>query len=504
MDRVRILDTTLRDGEQMPGVNLSREEKLLLAEQLCTLKVDVIEAGFPVSSEEDFLTVREIARKVKGVTVCAMCRAVLSDVTRTWEAICEAEKPRIHIVLAASDLHLQSKLKITRERALEMTRETVSYAKSLCEDVQFSPEDASRADPAYLAKMCQTAIACGATVINIPDTVGYSTPSEFKALIETLYQNVPDLSKVCLSVHCHDDLGLATANTLAGVRAGARQVECTLNGMGERAGNACMEEIVMGLKTRSDYYGGLYTGIDTTRFIYTSGLLARISGVRVAPNKAVVGENAFRHESGIHQHGILSNPMTYQILTPESVGLKQSSIVLGRQSGRHAFEERLHELGYFPDAESLGELFDKFKELALKKKEITDRDLEALAQNDVMQVPSFYKLEYFLVTTGNTVLSTATVRVSHEGQAVSEAACGDGPIHAAFAALARATGVELELMKYEIRSVTGGEDALGEVSIRTKLNGQLVTGLGVSTDIFEASALAYVNAVNRSLYQNRE
>ncbi len=496
---VRIFDTTLRDGEQMPGVNLNTEEKVQIARQLDKLGVDVIEAGFPIASQGDFEAVCAVSRSVERAGVCALARMTQKDIDRAWEAIRHARKPRLHVLGAASDLHLTYKLHITREQALEMTQKWVAYAASLCPDVEFSPEDATRSDREYLLRVFNTAIDAGATTINIPDTVGYTAPSEFESLVRYIAQNIHNREKVTISVHCHDDLGLAVANSLSGVMGGARQVECTVNGFGERTGNAALEEIVMAVKMRGECFGGVRTGIDTTAIARASALTAQLCGVKLQPNKAIVGENAFRHQSGIHQHAMLQNPLTYQILRPEDVGFRESALVLGKLSGKHAFAERLRELGYIVSEEKLAEYFTQFKALADKKKEVTDSDLEAIVRQK-STMPEVFELEYFHVISGNTLLSTATVRLRRDDQVLEEAACGDGPVAATFLAIERATGMALKLRRYSIHALTGGEDSLGEAVVRMEGARGLVMGSGVSTDVVEASARAYLSAINRYLY----
>jgi len=500
---VRIFDTTLRDGEQMPGVSLNTEEKVQIARQLDKMGVDIIEAGFPNSSKGDFEAVSAVAQAVERASVCALCRMHQGDIDRAWEALRFAKKPRLHVFGASSDVHLEYKLHITREQALEMTEKWVSYAASLCDDVEFSPEDATRSDREYLLEVYKTAIRAGAKTINIPDTVGFATPAEYADLVKFISDNIPNRENVIISVHCHDDLSLAVANSLSGITAGARQVECTLNGFGERTGNAALEEIVMALKTRGESFGYASTGVDTTAIARASALASRLCGIKLPPNKAIVGENAFRHQSGVHQHAMLQNPLTYQILRPEDVGLRESALVLGKLSGKHAFADRLHELGYTFDDEKLNEYFTQFKALADKKKEITDSDLEAIVR-EKSTMPEVFELDYFHVISGNTLLSTATVRLKREGQILQEAACGDGPVAATFLAIERATGMALKLRRYSIHALTGGEDSLGEAVVRMEGAKGLVMGSGVSTDVVEASARAYLSAINRYLYTFRE
>mgnify|MGYP000147399789 FL=1 len=502
-DQVYIFDTTLRDGEQTPGVNLNRHEKIEIARLLESLGVDVIEAGFPIASPGDFDSVKAIAEALTEPTICGLSRAVKKDIDRAWEALQGAKKPRIHTFIATSDIHMQYKLKLKPEEVLEHITEAVSYARNLCPEVEFSPEDGTRTRPEFLAEAIRAAIKAGARIINLPDTVGYTTPHEFGIIIDGLYEHVPELHDCILSVHCHDDLGMAVANSLSAVRHGARQVECTLNGLGERAGNAALEEIVMAIRTRQDILT-VNTGIDTTQLTHACQFASRLAGVPVQPNKAIIGANAFAHESGIHQHGMLSHRQTYEIMTPEMVGLKQSEIVLGKLSGRHAFVERLKELGYGDlSKEVIDEAFARFKDLADKKKVVLDQDIEALVQQEYTQIPDVYRLDYFHIVSGNTLLATATIRMEKNGEMVEEAACGDGPVDAIFNAINRATGHDVTLTEYRIRAITGGTDALGEVTVRIQEGDVICVGRGVSTDILEASAIAYVHAINRLLLEDQ-
>jgi len=499
-DHIAIFDTTLRDGEQSPGVSLNMHEKLEIARQLENLGVDVIEAGFPISSKGDFEAVRAVARQIRKPAIAALARAVKRDIDRAWEALQEAEKPRIHTFIATSDLHMEYKLRMEPGEVLKRAVEMVCYAKSLCPEVEFSPEDASRSRPEFLYKVLEEVIRAGADVINIPDTVGYATPDEFGALIRGIRENVKGIDNVIISVHCHNDLGLAVANSLAAIQNGARQVECTVNGLGERAGNAALEELVMALRTRRNYYH-FQTNIVTEQIYRTSSLVSSLTGVHVQPNKAIVGANAFAHESGIHQHGVLSNRETYEIMTPESIGLKKSQMVLGKHSGRHAFEERLRELGFdHLSREEINEAFEKFKDLADKKKYVTDDDIEALVSAELVQIPEMVQLEYYHITSGNSLIASATVRITREGEAVEEAACGDGPIDAVFHAVERAVGMEVTLKDYRIRAITSGKDALGESTVKVEKDGKSYVGRGISTDIIEASVKAYINAINKVLY----
>jgi len=501
--RVWIFDTTLRDGEQTPGVALNAREKLEIAKQLAKMKVDVIEAGFPVASKGDFEAVKGIAENVKGPVIAALARANFRDIDTAWEALKNGENPRIHTFIASSPIHMKYKLKMTPEQVLEAAAEAVKRAKSYTSDVEFSAEDASRSDLEFLCRLFSTAVKNGATVINIPDTVGYSTPEEFGELVRVLRERVPELDNVIVSVHCHDDLGMAVANSLAAVKNGATQVECAVNGLGERAGNAALEEIVMALVTRKDVYK-VDVGVDTRQIYRTSKLVSSLTGIFIQPNKAIVGANAFAHESGIHQHGVLAERSTYEIMTPESIGLPSNRIVLGKHSGRHAFFHRLKELGYdIPEEEAL-KAFEKFKDLADRKKEVTDEDIEAILGEQVVKIPKVIELEYFLVSCGNQSIATSTVRVKKENKVVEEASTGDGPIDATYKAIDRACGISCKLVDYSIKAVSGGKDAMGEVVVKVERDGRIFTGRGLSTDIIEASALAYVNALNKSFMSNGE
>lgn len=514
MDRVLIFDTTLRDGEQSPGATLNIEEKLEIARQLARLRVDIIEAGFPISSPGDFEAVHRIATEVGtpgGPIIAALARCEKQDIDRAWEAVRPAAKPRIHTFLATSDIHLKHKLRITRQECLERVRQMVRYARSLCNDVEFSPEDAGRSDPEFLYNVLEEAIRAGATTINIPDTVGYVTPEEFYALIRGIIEHVPGAKDVIISVHCHNDLGLATANTLAGIRAGARQAEVTVNGIGERAGNASLEEVVMVLYTRRQFYN-LTTNIDTTQIIRTSRMVAGYTGLPVQPNKAIVGTNAFAHEAGIHQDGVLKNPLTYEIMRPETVGLTGSSLILGKHSGRHAFKIKLQQLGYNLSPEELNRVFYRFKALSDAKKFVDDRDIEALIADELYQPEETWHLEHVQVTCGTGTLPTATVTLrNRNGQVVTDADIGTGPVDAVYKAINRIVGEPNQLIEFSIKAVTEGIDAVGEVTIRIQtdqpINGvrtRVFSGHGASTDIVVASARAYMSALNKLLAARRE
>jgi 2-isopropylmalate synthase len=499
MDKVIIFDTTLRDGEQAAGAALSVQDKLDIAKQLEKLGIDVIEAGFPISSSGDFEAVRLIAKEIKKSSVCALAHANAEAIDRAWEAIKKARRSRIHIFLSASDIHLLYQLKKTREEILEISREMVARAKKYTDDVEFSPMDASRTEPAYIYRIAEAVIKAGATTLNIPDTVGYAMPQEFGDLIEGIFKNVPNIDKAVVSVHCHNDLGFAVANSLEAIRRGARQVECTVNGIGERAGNAAMEEIVMALKTRSDFYH-LTTNIDTAQIYKTSRLVSELTGFAVQPNKAIIGANAFRHESGIHQDGVIKKAITYEIIDPKSVGIPSSSLVLGKLSGRHAFKERLAELGYIMDEESLKHAFQAFKELADKKREVTDRDIESLIAEELRTVSEVYHLDHVEVSCGNHNIPTATVRlIAPDGKVVADAALGTGPVDAVYEAINRIVKVSNKLTEFTVKSVTEGIDAIGEVLIRIESDGVSYSGRGADTDIIVASAKAYMNALNRLL-----
>jgi 2-isopropylmalate synthase len=496
-NRVIIFDTTLRDGEQSPGISLNAVEKLEIAQQLARLGVDVIEAGFPIASPGDFEAVRTIAREVRGPIIAGLARAHAADIERAAEAVREAERPRVHTFISTSDIHIEHQLRSTRADVLGQARAAVAHARSLVEDVEFSPMDATRADVEFTAEVVQAAIDEGATTISIPDTVGYAMPHEYAAFLTRLYSLVPDLRDLVLSVHCHDDLGLAVANSFAGLQAGARQVECAINGLGERAGNASLEEIVMLLRTREADVG-LTTGITTREIARTSRLVSRLTGYAVQPNKAIVGRNAFQHESGIHQDGILKDRSTYEIMAAASVGLDEiNSIVLGKHSGRHALHAALLELGYDINGAVLNQAFKRFKELADKKKQVTARDLEALVTDELRGDARAYSLEWFDVEASTRRPPHATVSIlTPDGESVRGDFTGDGPIDAIFRAINAATRREARLREFRIDAVTGGQDALGEASVILDLSGSSAAGQGVSTDIIEAAALAYIRALS--------
>ncbi|MDX1762978.1 MAG: 2-isopropylmalate synthase [bacterium] len=496
IDTVRIFDTTLRDGEQSPGCSMNKSEKIRLAHQLAALNVDIIEAGFPIASPGDFEAVRDVAEQVRGPVICALARATEKDIDRAWEAIRSAERPRIHTFIATSDLHLEFKLKKTREEVLERADWAVRHAKKYTPDVEFSAEDASRSDVAYLCQVVECAIAAGATTVNIPDTVGYAIPEEFGRLIAALRQQVSNIDQAVISVHCHNDLGLAVANSLAAVRGGARQVECTINGLGERAGNAAMEEVVMALRTRKDFFG-VATNIETKNIFQSSRLVSDITGMVVQANKSVVGANAFAHESGIHQDGFLKKQETYEIMTPESIGLSQSRLVLGKHSGRHAFRARLEEMGYRLSEDEVNRAFERFKTLADAKKEIFDEDIIALIAEEVYRIPDIFELEMVEAHTVMGQPPRARVRMKVDGHPVEKEATGDGPVDAAYSAIKQISGDASPLVGYFVKGITGGTDAQGEVTTRVKAGDQIFIGQGADTDIIVASAKAYVNALNK-------
>jgi 2-isopropylmalate synthase len=498
-DRVHIFDTTLRDGEQSPGISLNTQEKVEIAQQLARLGVDVIEAGFPITSPGDFEAVEAIARSVEGPVICGLARTHKADIDAAWNAIKGAERARIHTFISTSDIHIEHQLQTTREDVKGQAKAAVALARSYTDDVEFSPMDATRADVDFTAEVCAIAVAEGATTINIPDTVGYTTPTEYAAYFARLYELVPELRNVELSVHCHDDLGLAVSNSYAGVLAGARQVECAVNGIGERAGNCSLEEIVMLLRTRKDAHG-LDTGLDATELARTSRMVSRLTGYSVPPNKAVVGRNAFAHESGIHQDGVLKERSTYEIMDATEVGLDSNSIVLGKHSGRHALQDALKQLGFNVDGGALNQAFKRFKEIADKKKQVTALDLEAIVSDEMRQGSESYELAWFEVEAGTKLEPKATVSVVlPSGEESVAQASGDGPVDAIFGALREAVGTDAELQRFEVEAVTGGTDALGEVTVAVRANGRLASGQGVATDILEAAARAYVRAVSNAL-----
>jgi 2-isopropylmalate synthase len=499
MEKVIIFDTTLRDGEQAAGASLNLQEKLEIARQLEKLGVDVIEAGFPVTSPGDFEAVSLIAKEIRTPVICILTHANLDAVDQSWEAVKGAERPRIHIVLSSSDIHLFYQLKKSREEILEMSCNTVARARKYCNDVEFSAMDASRTEPEYIYRILKAVIDAGATTVNIPDTVGYAMPEQFGSLIDGVFKNVPNIDRAIVSVHCHNDLGLAVANSLEALRHGVRQVECTINGIGERAGNASLEEIVMALKTRRDFFN-LTTNIDTKQIYNTSRLVSELTGFAIQPNKAIVGANAFRHSSGLHIDGIIKMPVTFEILDPKSVGIPSSSLVLGKTSGRHAFRERLAELGYSLSEENFGRAFAAFKDLADKKREVTDKDIESIVAEEQRTVTEVYHLDHVEVSCGDHSIPTATVRlIGPDGQSLADAALGTGPVDAVYKAINRIVGIPNKLTEFTVKSVTEGIDAIGEVLIRIESKGVTYTGRGADTDVIVASAKAYINALNRLL-----
>jgi 2-isopropylmalate synthase len=500
-NRVLIFDTTLRDGEQSPGISLNTQEKLEIAQQLARLGVDVIEAGFPITSPGDFEAVQEISRRVVEPAppiIAALARTHVADIDAAWNAVRDAERPRIHTFISTSDIHIRHQLQSTREDVIGQARAAVAHAKQYVDDVEFSPMDATRAELEFTAEVCRTAIAEGATTINIPDTVGYTMPDEYTGFLGKLYELIPELADVVLSVHCHDDLGLAVANSFAGLLAGARQVECAINGIGERAGNASLEEIVMLLHTRSAAIG-LHTGVATREIARTSRMVSRLTGYPVQPNKAIVGRNAFAHESGIHQDGVLKERTTYEIMDATTVGLDANSIVLGKHSGRHALQQALAELGFELSGQGLNTAFKRFKEIADKKKQVTAMDLEALVTDELREEVAAYQLEWFDVEASNRRPPHATVGVrAPDGVELTGSFTGDGPVDAIFRAINAATGSDARLREFRVDAVTGGQDALGETSVVLELGGVTGSGQGVSTDILEAAGRAYVRALSNA------
>ena len=500
MKRIRIFDTTLRDGEQSPGCSMNLTEKIEMARQLEKLGVDVIEAGFAIASPMDHKSVQTIAAAVSNCTVASLARCTKGDIDAAWDAVKEAKHPRIHVFLATSDIHMEYKLKMTREQVLERISSMVAYAKSFCDDIEFSAEDASRSDRAFLAQCYTNAVAAGATTLNVPDTVGYSTPQEMAELIVYLREHVEGIEKTDISVHCHDDLGMAVANTLACIKAGATQVECTVNGIGERAGNASLEEIVMALHTRRDFYEA-ETGINTRQIYNSSKLLSNITGVPIPPSKAIVGANAFAHESGIHQHGVISNAQTYEIMKSTDVGILQNTMVLGKHSGKHALREKLASMGYELDDQEMENVFTRFKDLADKKKNITGSDIEALVLHRRNAFIGTCKLLGHVVNTGHGVPNTSYIKLQRGDEVLEDVAIGTGPLDASFQAINRMLGMEdIRLESFSLNAVTDGEDAVGEAVVKLEdKNGATYTGTGLSTDIIESSIRAYVNGINKMM-----
>jgi 2-isopropylmalate synthase len=502
-NRLIIFDTTLRDGEQSPGASMNLAEKLEIAHALNELGVDIIEAGFPIASPGDFEAVQTIAQQLHGPVICGLARCNDADIDRAWEALKDAPKPRIHVFLATSAIHREYKLHMAKEEIIRRAVEGVSRAKGYLDDVEFSPEDAARTELDFLAEVVERVIEAGATTINIPDTVGYAVPEQYAAAIRHLKQNVRGIDKIVISVHCHNDLGMAVANSLAALKEGARQVECTINGIGERAGNSALEEIVMAVHTRGDYFG-VNTTINTRRLLPTSRLVSRVTGLQVQRNKAIVGQNAFAHEAGIHQDGMLKHAQTYEIMRPEDVGLQQTELVLGKHSGRHALRQRIRDLGYHLDDQQLLQVFEAFKTLADRKKTIYDADVEALAESVLHSGPAVWTLEAVTCNGGSGTVPSAAVVLWHKDGTIHRDACtGDGPIDAVFKSIERITGIDLKLRDYVVRSVSADEDAQGETQVEAEHEGRILRGRGVSTDIIEASALAFLQVINRALLRQQ-
>jgi len=495
--KIKIFDTTLRDGEQSPGASLNINGKLEIAKQLAVLGVDIIEAGFPISSPGDFEAVKMVAKIVKGPVVCGLARSIEKDIDASYNAVKYSDRPRIHVFLATSKIHMKYKLKKAEDEILRLAVSAVKHARSKLKDVEFSPEDASRTERDFLYKVVESVIDAGASTVNIPDTVGYAMPFEFAQLIRGIRENVRNIDKAVISVHCHNDLGLGVANSLAAVSSGAGQVECTINGLGERAGNASLEEVVMALKTRYDAFKGICTGIKTEELYKTSRLVSKLTGMLVQPNKAIVGANAFAHESGIHQDGVLKERRTYEIMKPEDVGFAETKLVLGKHSGRHAFTEHLRQLGFDLSEKQTEKAFDLFKKLADKKKEVFDEDLETIVDEEISKIPERFRLVHFYITSGDEVAPAASIKLRYKNKVLKSDSTGDGPVDACYKAIDKITGTRGKLLDYQIRSVTSGKDALGEVSVKIASKLKVVSGRGASTDIIEASIKAYINAVNK-------
>lgn len=502
-EKVIVFDTTLRDGEQSPGASLNQREKLEIAHQLALLNVDVLEAGFPVSSPDDFAAVKAIAESIKGPAVAGLARCVEKDIEACAEALKPAENKRIHVFLATSKIHRQYKLKKARDEIIKQAIASVQYAKQFCREIEFSPEDASRTEPDFLAEVVEAAIKAGATTVNIPDTVGYSIPTEFGNLIAYLYRNVSNIGDAVISVHCHNDLGLAVANSLSAVQNGARGIECTINGLGERAGNAALEEIVMALNTRRDAFPKVYTDVKPERLFRTSRLVSRLTGIGVQRNKAIVGANAFAHESGVHQDGVLKERSTYEIMEPGDVGKDDTELVLGKHSGRHAFRHHLERLGIALQSEEFDRAFNRFLELADKKKHIYDDDLLMIAQEQMVEPRGVYVLDYLHVSAGTGTVPTATVRLKKEETLLQDAACGDGPVDATLKTIDRITGLKGSLLDFSLNAVTIGKDAMGEVTLQVSFGEKTMNSKAASTDIVEASAKAYLSCVNKKLAEGK-
>ncbi|HOX28510.1 MAG TPA: 2-isopropylmalate synthase [bacterium] len=499
-NKVVIFDTTMRDGEQSPGATMTTYEKIQVAQQLARLKADVIEAGFPISSPGDFEAVKLIAQQVHGPCVAGLCRTDFRDIDRAWEAVKYAERNRLHTFIATSEIHMKKKLGKTPKEVLKMAVEAVKHCREYTEDIEFSAEDATRSNPDFLCEIVEKTIAAGATTVNIPDTVGYTMPHEFRPMIKNIIKKVPNSGKAIFSVHCHNDLGLATANSAAALLAGARQVECTINGIGERAGNASLEEIVMAIRTRHDLLN-LYTDVVTNEIYRTSRLVSRVTGIDVQPNKAIVGKNAFAHEAGIHQDGVLKDKRTYEIMDAESIGLHANSLVLGKHSGRHAFNDKLLDLGYELAHEDLNKAFYRFKELCDKKKEVSDWDIRSIIEDEIIAIPEIFHLESVNVMCGSRSKSTAMIEMVVEGKLVQEAAIGVGPVDAVYQCIRKITGEDVKLIDFSVKSVTGGIDAIGEVTVQIAgPKGHIISGRGASLDIVDSSARAYTTAINKMIY----
>jgi len=496
---IRIFDTTLRDGEQSSGASMNVEEKITLAKQLARLGVDIIEAGFAISSPGDFEAIKRIGAEVVGPVICSLARARKEDIDRAWEALKDAPKRRIHTFHSTSDIHLEHQYRISRAEALKRSVEMVNHARSYVDDVEFSPMDATRTDIPYLHEVVEAVIEAGANTVNIPDTVGYATPEEFGALIRGIKDRVRNIDRAVISVHCHNDLGLAVANVLSAIRNGAEQVECTVNGIGERAGNCSMEEVVMALRTRKDFFNA-DSRVNSEEITRTSRLVTKITGIQVQPNKAIVGANAFAHESGIHQDGLLKERTTYEIMRPESIGLVKTNLVLGKHSGRHAFRDRLKQMGYDLSDEDLNKAFERFKHVADQKKEVFDEDLEAIVSDEMQQIREVYVLKNLRAESGTGILPSATVEMEVEGKAVKQTGTGDGPVDAVYRTIVAMTGTKSKLDAYLVKGITGGTDALGEVTVKIEEEGKKIAGHGADTDIIVASAKAYVNALNKLEY----
>lgn len=497
MEKIIIFDTTLRDGEQAPGASLNQKEKLEVAQALADLGVNIIEAGFPVSSKGDFEAVKAVAKSIKGPVICGLARAINKDIDAAYQAIKYSRQPRIHVFLATSKIHMKYKLKKAEDEILRLAVSSVKYAKKYCPDIEFSPEDASRSERNFLFRVIAAVIDAGATTVNIPDTVGYTEPEEFGNLIAAIKENVHNINKAVISVHCHNDLGLGVANSLQAIKNGARQVECTINGIGERAGNASMEEIVMAIDTRKDIFGNFKTDINKNKIYKTSRLVSKLTGFLIAPNKAIVGANAFRHESGIHQDGVLKERTTYEIIKPQDVGFYGVGLVLGKHSGRHAFNERLKQLGFKLTQAQLEAAFERFKQLADKKKNIFDDDLITIVEDEMRVIKPVWQLKSFRVDSGTDILPQAGVELKKKGKLFCKSSSGDGPVDACYKAADKIIGIKSELLDYRLEAVTQGKDAIGEVNLRIKIKNKVVSGRGSSTDIIEASLLAYLAAVNK-------